>query len=395
MNTAFHHNGPRHGGGRNQPRGADPMRVIIAGGGTGGHLYPGIAIAEEVSARPHGEVLFVGTARGLESKLVPAAGYPLELLEVSGLKRIGWRGLARGLLRLPRAFFASRAILRRFRPDLVFGVGGYASGPIVFAAALTGFPTAILEQNSRPGFTNRLLGRLVRRVFIAFEASRVFFTAGKTMLTGNPVRRQFFAGQGTEPAAVAAAAGTVLVVGGSQGARAVNELVAAMAPLLARRGALPRIVHQTGPTDFERTRASYAALGDAVAAAVDVRPYIDDMPAALAQASLVIGRAGALTLAELAIVGRPAILIPLPTAADDHQTENARELAQAGAALVLRQTDATPGALGDLVVALLSDQPRRAAMARAMAGLGRPGAARAIVDELEKLAPGAAARGGS
>jgi len=372
------------------------MRVIIAGGGTGGHLYPGIAIAEEVTARPGGEVLFVGTARGLEARLVPAAGYALELLQISGLKRIGWRGLLRGLLRLPRAFFASRAILRRFRPDLVFGVGGYASGPIVFAAALTGFPTAILEQNSRPGFTNRLLGRLVRRVFIAFQASQAFFAAGKTMLTGNPVRRQFFAGQGTAPAAAAAAAaGTVLVVGGSQGARAVNELVVAMAPLLAQRGALPRLVHQTGPTDFERTRASYAALGEAVAGAVDVRPYIDDMPAVLAQASLVIGRAGALTLAELAIVGRPAILIPLPTAADDHQTENARELAEAGAALVLRQADATPAALGDLVAALLSDQPRRAAMARAMAALGRPGAARAIVDELEKLAPGAAAGGAS
>ena len=377
------------------------MRVIIAGGGTGGHLYPGIAIAEEITARPGGEVLFVGTARGLEAKLVPAAGYPLALLEVSGLKRIGWRGLVRGLVRLPKAFFASRAILRRFRPDLVFGVGGYASGPIVFAAALTGFPTAILEQNSRPGFTNRLLGRMVRRVFVAFEASRAFFTAGKTMLTGNPVRRRFFDGAppsdspGAGPAPDPTPRDVVLVVGGSQGARAVNELVAAMAPLLAQRGALPRIVHQTGPSDFERTSAAYAALGDAVAGAVEVRPYIDDMPAALGQASLVIGRAGALTLAELAIVGRPAILIPLPTAADDHQTENARELAEAGAALVVRQGETTPAALAEQVAGLLADRPRRAAMARAMAGLGRPGAARAIVDELEKLAPGAAARGGS
>lgn len=399
MNVALHNRGANPYNAHIQPTGADPMRVIIAGGGTGGHLYPGIAIAEEVTARPGGEVLFVGTARGLESRLVPAAGYALELLEVSGLKRTGWGGLARGLLRLPRAFFASRAILRRFRPDLVIGVGGYASGPIVFAAALAGLPTAILEPNSRPGLTNRLLGRVVRRVFVAFEVSRGFFAASKTRLTGSPVRRRFFAGQPAATATVnapaVAAAATVLVVGGSQGARAVNELVVAMTPFLAQRGALPRILHQTGPSDFERTRAAYAALGEAVAGAVEVRPYIDDMPAALAQASLVIGRAGALTLAELAIVGCPAILIPLPTAADDHQTENARELAEAGAALVLRQADARPAELGDLVAALLSDQPRRAAMARAMAALGRPGAARAIVDELEKLAPAAAvSRGG-
>jgi len=379
------------------------MRVIIAGGGTGGHLYPGIAIAEEVTARPGGEVLFVGTARGLEAKLVPAAGYPLELLEVSGLKRTGARGLVRGLWRLPKAFLASRAILRRFRPDMVIGVGGYASGPLVLAAALAGYPTAIQEQNSRPGFTNRLLGRFVRRVFVAFEASRGFFAATKTALTGNPVRRRFFANRpdsaGAPAAATAAGDATVLVVGGSQGARAVNERVAAMASVLAQRGRLPRIIHQTGPSDFEATRLRYAALGDAVVAAVDVRAYIDDMPAALAQASLVIGRAGALTLAELAIVGCPAILIPLPTAADDHQTENARELAAAGAALILPQGEATGESLADVVAALMADAPRRATMARAMASLGRPHAARAIVDELEKLAarpgPGATAGAGA
>jgi UDP-N-acetylglucosamine--N-acetylmuramyl-(pentapeptide) pyrophosphoryl-undecaprenol N-acetylglucosamine transferase len=372
------------------------MRVIIAGGGTGGHLYPGIAIAEEVLARPGGEVLFVGTARGLEAKLVPAAGYSLELLQVSGLKRTGVRGLLRGLLRLPKAFLASRAILRRFRPDMVIGVGGYASGPIVLAAALAGYPTAIQEQNSRPGFTNRLLGRFVRRVFVAFEASRGFFSASKTALTGNPVRRRFFAGRPEVAAGAAAGArieaapATVLVVGGSQGARAINERVAAMASILSQRRSLPHIIHQTGPSDFEATRLRYAALGETVAGAADVRAYIDDMPAALAQASLVIGRAGALTLAELAIVGCPAVLIPLPTAADDHQTENARELAAAGAALIVPQAEASGTHLADLVAALMADAPRRAAMARAMASLGRPHAARAIVDELEKLAPRAA-----
>jgi UDP-N-acetylglucosamine--N-acetylmuramyl-(pentapeptide) pyrophosphoryl-undecaprenol N-acetylglucosamine transferase len=371
-----------------EPMGVESMRVIIAGGGTGGHLYPGIAIAEEVTARPGGEVLFVGTARGLEAKLVPAAGYPLELLDVSGLKRKGLRGFLRGLLRLPRAFFGSRAILRRFRPDLVFGVGGYASGPIVLVAALSGYTTAILEQNSRPGITNRLLGRFVRRIFIAFDESRRYFAAAKTTLSGNPVRRGFLNGRAA-PGATTAVEQTLLIVGGSQGARAVNDLVSAMVPLLAQRGGLPRIVHQTGPADLERIRQRYQEMRQktGVAVAVDVRPYIDDMPGELARASLVIGRAGALTLAELAIVGCPAILIPLPTAADDHQTANARQLAEAGAAVLLPQAQATAEGLADLVASLMTDAARRAAMAAAMAALGRPGAARAIVDELERLAP--------
>jgi UDP-N-acetylglucosamine--N-acetylmuramyl-(pentapeptide) pyrophosphoryl-undecaprenol N-acetylglucosamine transferase len=178
----------------------------------------------------------------------------------------------------------------------------------------------------------------------------------------------------------------LLVVGGSQGARAVNELVCAMVPLLARRGPLPRIVHQSGPGDFDRTRERYAAAG-VTDPGLDVRAYIEDMPSELAKASLVIGRAGALTLAELAIVGCPAILVPLPTAADDHQTANAREMAAAGAAVVLPQNEATAEGLAELVASLLRDDARRAAMGAAMAALGRPGAARAIVDELERLAP--------
>jgi len=362
------------------------MRVIIAGGGTGGHLYPGIAIAEEVTARPGGEVLFVGTARGLEARLVPEAGFALETLEVSGLKRAGVAGMVRGLARLPRAFFASRAILRRFRPDLVIGVGGYASGPLVLAAAVSGYATAIHEQNSRAGLTNRLLGRIVRRVFVAFEEAARSFDGKKTELLGNPVRKRFF--QRTSGAAAAAPdAGelSVLVVGGSQGARAVNDLVVDMVAILAPGPAgLPRIVHQTGPADLDRVRQSYAAI-NAPLDRIDVRPYIDDMPAELARASLVIGRAGALTLAELAIVGRPAILIPLPTAADDHQTTNARELERAGAAIVLPQARATGQALADLVTALARDGARRAGMAAAMAGLGKPDAARAIVDRLQGM----------
>jgi UDP-N-acetylglucosamine--N-acetylmuramyl-(pentapeptide) pyrophosphoryl-undecaprenol N-acetylglucosamine transferase len=364
------------------------MRVLIAGGGTGGHLFPGIAIAEEVVARPGGAVLFVGTARGLETKLVPAAGFPLELLDISGLNRVGLGKLLKGLVRLPKAFFASRAVLKRFKPDLVLGVGGYASGPLVFAAALSGYPTAIQEQNSRPGFTNRVLGFFARRVFVAFDDARGFFAGGKTRLLGNPVRRKFTDAASAANAS-AAASGSVLILGGSQGARAVNDLVAGAAALLAKQGDghLPRIVHQTGAGDEARTRARYQELGIDVdgGAGVSVRPFIDDMPAALADAALVVGRAGALTLAELAMTGRPAILIPLPTAAADHQTSNAAEFERAGAAIVAPQASTTPESLARLIADLMNDPARRTAMAQAMAALGRPAATRDIVDELQTL----------
>jgi UDP-N-acetylglucosamine--N-acetylmuramyl-(pentapeptide) pyrophosphoryl-undecaprenol N-acetylglucosamine transferase len=364
---------------------ARPLRVLIAGGGTGGHLYPGIALAEEITATPGGEVLFVGTSRGLESKLVPEAGFPLELMEVSGLKRTGLRAFWRGLALLPRAFARSRELLRRFKPDLVVGVGGYASGPLVFVAALSGYPTVIQEQNSRPGFTNRILGRLARRVFVAFAEARRSFSAGKLRFTGNPVRRRFLdkvAARAT--AAPVPAAQTILVLGGSQGSHAVNELASSTVQVLKARGILPRVVHQTGAAEVDRMTLYYEALG--YGKQIEVRAYIDDMPAALADASLVIARAGALTLAELAIMGRPAILIPLPTAADDHQTLNAIEFERAGAAVLVPQYDTTPSQLANVVQTLMGDPERLARMAKAMSGLARPNATQEIVSELRELA---------
>jgi UDP-N-acetylglucosamine--N-acetylmuramyl-(pentapeptide) pyrophosphoryl-undecaprenol N-acetylglucosamine transferase len=355
------------------------MRLIVAGGGTGGHLYPGIAVADQVRAAG-GEVLFVGTTRGIEARVVPAAGYPLELLEVSGLKRMGLVKTLQGLGRVPVALARSLSIVRKFKPDVVLGVGGYASGPMVLAAALAGYPTAIQEQNSVPGFTNRTLGRFARAVFIAFEAARPFFAAKKVALVGNPVRRKFVEsaqGQGAVPA------GSVLVVGGSQGAKAVNELVIGAAEVLAARGSLPPLVHQTGAADADRCLERYRALG--LAERVSVRPFIEDMAGALASAGLVVGRAGALTLAELAIVGRPAILIPLPTAADDHQSKNAAEFQQAGAAVVIDQATATGATLADLLEGLLKDGARREGMARAMRSLARPAAAADVVERLALL----------
>ena len=358
------------------------MRLLIAGGGTGGHLYPGMAVAEEV-VRRGGQVLFVGTSRGLEARAVPAAGYALELLEVSGLKRVGLLAALRSLFRLPKAFFRSLTILRRFRPDAVLGVGGYASGPLVLVAALHGYPTAIQEQNSVPGITNRILSRLVRTVVVAFDEARRFFPAGKTETIGNPVRGKLVAtltaGMGADPNATP----HILVVGGSQGARGVNELVLATVEILAKSGSLPALVHQTGPTDQERCSERYRTMG--VADRIDLRPFIDDMAAAYHQASLVIARAGALTLAELAIAGRPAILIPLPTATDDHQSKNAARFAQAGAAIVLNQRTSTGAELAQLLTDLLANANRREAMAQAMRTLARPNAAADIVDRLEKL----------
>ena len=368
-----------------------PLRVLIAGGGTGGHLYPGIALAEEITATG-GEVLFVGTARGLESKLVPEAGFALELMDVSGLKRTGVRGLVRGLALLPRAFARSRALLRGFRPDLVVGVGGYASGPLVFVAALSGYPTVIQEQNSRPGFTNRILGRLARRVFVAFSEARRSFSKRKLRLFGNPVRRRFLervaAGEGAIPGAAPRPAPepSLLVLGGSQGSHAINEVASSMVQVLKARGILPRVVHQTGPGEIDRMVLYYAALG--LSDRVEARAYIDDMPAALAGASLVIARAGALTLAELAIMGRPAVLIPLPTAADDHQTLNALEFQRAGAAVVVPQYGTTPPQFADVVQTLLADPARLAKMSEAMRALARPNATREIVAELRALVEG-------
>ncbi|HEY1546380.1 MAG TPA: undecaprenyldiphospho-muramoylpentapeptide beta-N-acetylglucosaminyltransferase [Kofleriaceae bacterium] len=350
-------------------------RLLIAGGGTGGHLFPGVAIAEELRARePDAEITFVGTKRGIEARVLPELGWPLELIEVSGLKTVGALGALRGLFRLPRAYWQARRLLKHLRPDAVIGVGGYASGPVVLAAKLRGIPTAICEQNSIPGLTNKLLGRIVRRVFVAFDGSRRFFASKKVALVGNPVRRELAA----KLASATPTAGDrvhVLVSGGSLGAVAVNELAAQALSKLAKERAI-EIVHQTGEKDLEPTRKRYADAGvDA-----DCRAFIKDMAAAYATADLVIGRAGATTVAELAIAGKPAVFIPYPFAADNHQVLNATEMAERGAALMFEQSELTADKLADALRPLLADPAKRAAMGAAMKSLAKPGAAAAVVD---------------
>lgn len=357
------------------------MKLMIAGGGTGGHLFPGVAIAEELRARDAGAAIrFVGTRRGIEARVLPELGWDLHLIEVSGLKTVGLRGALRGLFRLPRALWQARRALEAFAPDAVIGVGGYASGPVVLMARLRGIPTAICEQNSIPGFTNKVLGKLVRAVFLSFEESRRFFKAKKIVMSGNPVRRDLLgkllaAAPEGAPAPASGATTTVLVCGGSQGAVAVNELAAQALIALAPAHRLA-ILHQTGERDLEATRARYAAAG----VEAECHAFIKDMAATYARADLVIGRAGATTVAELAIAGKPAVFIPYPFAADNHQELNAREMADAGAALMFRQAELTADKLADALRPLVAEPARRVEMGAAMKRLARPGAAAAVVD---------------
>ena len=368
------------------PPGSCRMRLMIAGGGTGGHVFPGIAVAEELVRRdPDADILFVGTERGIETKLVPELGWNLHLISVSGLKTVGLLGAVRGLLRLPRALWQSRKVLKRFRPDVVIGVGGYASGPVVMMARLRGIPTAILEQNSIPGMTNKVLGKMVRRVFLSFDHSRSFFKARKVAVVGNPTRLAILDRIKAATKSQRNESGPrILVCGGSQGALAVNELMAEAAGMLAERGIPLHIVHQTGHAHLDSTRALYEQAG----VEADCRAFISDMAAAYADADLVVSRAGATTVAELGIAARPAILIPYPHAADNHQEVNAREMVEAGAALMARQSETTAAQLADEIATLITQPDRMRAMAAAMRDQGHPDASAKIVDWCAEQARG-------
>ncbi|MEN9800152.1 MAG: UDP-N-acetylglucosamine--N-acetylmuramyl-(pentapeptide) pyrophosphoryl-undecaprenol, partial [Pseudomonadota bacterium] len=268
------------------------MKVMIAGGGTGGHLFPGIALADEISTRhPRNRVVFVGTDRGLEARVVPASGYALETIPVHGLKGMGPLKLLKGLLALPRAFFASAWLLWKHKPDVVIGVGGYASGPVVLAAWLQRVPTAVQEQNTLPGLTNKLLGKIVQSVFVSFEEARAFFSAGKTSLVGNPVRRALL--ENYLRSRVAHERFELLVFGGSLGARGLNARVVEALSHLKDLGAQLHVTHQAGKADVEQVRKAYADAG----VSADVVEFIDDMSRAYALADLVVCRAGATTVA--------------------------------------------------------------------------------------------------
>jgi len=358
------------------------QRIMVAGGGTGGHLFPGLAVVEELRGRlPTVHARFVGTARGIESRVLPERGEALDLLEVRPLKGQGLSGRLSSLAKIPVALREAAALIKSFDPDLVLGVGGYASGPVLLAAALAGRPTALLEQNAHVGLTNRLLARFVDRAYVTFESTCATFGADKCRVTGNPVRREFVEHARralADPEGFEARATTILVLGGSQGARRLNEVLPgafASAGVIEHR---MRVVHQTGATMRDEVEEAYRAHGiDA-----EVVTFIDHVAKAYANARLVIARAGATTLAELCAIGRPAILIPFPHAADDHQAKNAHALEARGAAVCVRESELDPDALGTLVRELLDEPWRRQSMSAAAREHGRPDAAAAIVDDL-------------
>jgi UDP-N-acetylglucosamine--N-acetylmuramyl-(pentapeptide) pyrophosphoryl-undecaprenol N-acetylglucosamine transferase len=357
------------------------VRLLIAGGGTGGHLFPGIAVARALAARgPVNAALFVGTERGLEKRLVPQAGFPLRLIRAGALKGMGPGRAALTLLGMPGAILASGRILRDWRPDAVLGVGGYASGPVMVAAAALRLPRAILEPNAIPGITNRILGKLVREIYVAWEDTADRLPEGKTIVTGNPVRREIAA----VPEIAEEGPFTLLVFGGSQGARRINETVIGALEEVGLEARGWRFEHQTGPEDLDRVRAAYAACG----LQAETRAFFDDMPERYRRADLVVCRAGATTIAELCSAGRGAILIPYPFAADDHQTANARLLERAGAARLIPQAELAPGTLARTLIKLATPRDTVRQMGRRARSLARPGAADVILDRLERLTAG-------
>lgn len=354
------------------------MRVLLAGGGTGGHLFPAVAIAQrllEVSWQ--GEVLFVGTGHGIETRVLPELGLPLETVDFSGFVGKGLGGKLAMLPQLWRSVRQSQRILERFRPHVVVGVGGYASVPMLLAAQFKGLPTLIHEQNAVPGLANRLLARRAGRVCLSFAESAARFRGCATVLTGNPVRKGM--AQCPPPPEVPL---SLLVFGGSRGAQALNDaLLAALPHLEPLRGQLT-LLHQTGGADLERVQAGYRAAGWNPAQVV---PFIDDMAAAYAGSQLVLCRAGATTIAELTACGRAAVLVPYPHAAGDHQTANAQALAAKGAALLLPQSELDGARLARLLGDLLLDRPRLLDMAAIARSLGRPDAADLILQECRTL----------
>jgi len=352
-----------------------PYRIVIAGGGTGGHLYPGIAVARELRRRiPEAVVTFAGTARGIESRVVPREGFELDVLRSAALKSVSPAAVVRGVALLPVSGADAWRIVSRRRPQLVIGVGGYSSGPVVLVAALRRVATMLLEQNAVPGFTNRMLAPFVSAAAVTFESTATFF-GRRGFVAGNPVRPEFFE---PPPASAAGSGGPprVLIFGGSQGAHAINLAMVEAAPkLAAHRGGLA-ITHQTGERDLERVRDAYRTAGlDA-----RVEPFLYAMDREMKAADLVVCRAGATTIAELTAAGRPSVLIPLPTAADDHQRKNAEALAADGAADLLPQAELTGNRLATVIAALADDVERRRLMSEAARRLARPDAAGAIVD---------------
>jgi len=356
------------------------MRLIVAGGGTGGHLFPGIAVATAVRERiADSRVLFIGTSRLLDQQALAGLGFELAALECGGVKGLGLGGRLKSLLLMPGAIAAALRLLRRFRPDLVFGVGGYVTGPVLLAAKLLGVPIVIHEQNSVPGMANRLAGKLADRVLISLPCTPPF-PANKTIRTGNPLRREILAAAGREkqPADVP----TLLVLGGSQGAHRGNGLMMEAVERLQAQGTLFGLIHQTGAADREQVANCYAQLG----IKAEVEPFIRDMAGVYGRADLAVSRAGATTCAELAAMGLPALLIPYPYAADDHQVTNGKYYENGNGCRVLPESGLTGEILARTISEHLQNREELHTMAANMQAMAMPDATDRIVDECIRLA---------
>jgi UDP-N-acetylglucosamine--N-acetylmuramyl-(pentapeptide) pyrophosphoryl-undecaprenol N-acetylglucosamine transferase len=362
----------------------DAHRLLIAGGGTGGHVFPGLAVAQEWLRRTRGvpgsaerRVVFVGTERGIERRLVPQAGLPLELIRVRGLKGIGGAQLVRNLAMLPAGLWDSEQILRRQPFDVALGVGGYASGPMMLLAALHRIPAVVFEPNVEPGFTNRVLAGLAKRIAVAYQQTAAHF-GSKAVVTGCPIRKEFFAVARKEHRPPF----TLLITGGSRGALPINRAVVDSLDRLAERKSHLFIVHQTGDRDYNAVRVAYARRQFHA----EVVPFIENMAERFAQADLIVCRSGAITVAEVSASGRAAIFIPFGAAADAHQTPNAQAMQDAGAARLLPQGELTAERLTNEIFSLL-DQPQEIHQMEDRArALARPRAVEDIVDLLEKVA---------
>ncbi len=356
-------------------------RLIVAGGGTGGHLFPGVAVAQAFQARHiHNRVLFVNAGRPLDVSVLNRLGWQHRTIAIEGIKGRGkWRQ-AMAAAKIPRAIWQSRGLLLEFKPQVVMGVGGYSAGPVAVAAWLMGIPMVMHEQNREPGLTNRWVRRIANRIYLSFEDRGGEFDAHKTLVTGNPVRDEILTHGGKGRVPHAADTFTVMILGGSQGAHAINEAMVAALPHLSAVGGL-RVVHQTGRDDEMWVSKAYAEGG----LAATVRAFFDDMAERYAQADLIICRAGATTVAEITVVGRAALFIPFPQAADDHQTANARALVDAGAAEMIPQSELTGTVLADRIAYYRRNPAIIGTMAAKALTLGRPEAALSIVRDIYRL----------
>jgi UDP-N-acetylglucosamine--N-acetylmuramyl-(pentapeptide) pyrophosphoryl-undecaprenol N-acetylglucosamine transferase len=356
------------------------MRIVIAGGGTGGHLFPGIAIAEEFLKRDDKtKIIFIGTKKGIESKLLGQLGYELKEIDIEGVKGRGGKALVRGAYQVPKSILQSRYILKQFNPEIVVGVGGYASGPAVLAAFLMRIPTAIAEQNAVPGITNRILGIFADKIFVTYAQTRTCFPQKKVVLSGNPVRAAFIAERGKEKEKKDFR--QLLIFGGSQGAEAINKSVIDMLPQLQSMKDKVHVHHQTGSRQLEEVKKAYEQSG----IQAKVTSFIVDMAGAYAEADLIICRAGATSLAEITAAGKAAILIPYPWAANDHQLKNAQALASEGAAELITERELSGSMLFSVIDHLLRDEPKLHRMEENSLRLSRTDAAATIVDNCIKL----------